>query len=91
VTIEQSRRPGGLLVLKWSGTRPSVAAVLELFPVRPLWKQKQRDLVAIAAKTGVTAEEAAAALDAAGSTTWHHFEKPSADADLAELPLFAAG
>ena len=72
-----------------SGVRPSAAEVLELFPVRPLWKQKVRDLAAIAKKAGITAEEAAAVLEAAGTATWHHFEKPQAGSEPAELPLFA--
>jgi len=68
-------KSGGLLVFKWSGTRPSAADVLELFSVRPLWKQSPRGLGKIAAKAGVAADQAAAVLEAAGTTTWHHFEK----------------
>jgi len=63
----------------------------ELFPVRPLWKQRSRDLGKIAAKSRVTVEDVAAVLEAAGTTTWHHFEKPPAGSDLADLPLFATG
>ena len=37
------------------------------------------------------AGQAAAVLEAAGTTTWHHFEKPPAGANLVALPLFAAG
>jgi len=60
-------------------------------PVRPLWKQRWRDLAAIAENVGVTADQVAAVLEAAGTTTWHHFEKPPAGSEPAALPLFAAG
>jgi len=77
-------------VLKWSGLRPSAAEVLELFPVRPLWKQRPRDLGKIAGKAGIAVEEAAAVVEAAGTTTWHHLEKPPAGSTPVVLPLFAA-
>jgi hypothetical protein len=35
-------KPGGLVIVKWSGTKPSAAEVLTLFlPHKPLWRCKQ--------------------------------------------------